>query len=91
MRRSPSLKSNGGAAALERNPGFSAWGDIEVQGTAWPEPMGWPTRRYDGTRESLDLPDHLKDADDLRQLPPDNLIGFFVFKRNNRNLREKDN
>jgi len=66
-----------GLIAVWRSP----WDDIEIQGTGWPEPMGWPTKKYEGSREELDLPDHLKNAEDLRQLPPDNLIGFYVFDR----------
>ena len=59
----------------------SPWSDLEIQGTGWPEPMGWPAHKYEGSREGLDLPDHLKNAPDLRQLLPDNLIGFYVFDR----------
>lgn len=56
----------------------TSWRDVEIPTTAWPEPMGWPSGSFDGDRSSLPIPEHLKKASDLRQLPSDNLIGFYI-------------
>jgi hypothetical protein len=54
------------------------WSEVDIPSDSWPEPMGWPSSQYSGDKTSLAIPQHLKDAPDLRQMSPDNLIGFYV-------------
>lgn len=66
-----------GVVAVWKSP----WSAVEIPKLSWPEPMGWPSKRFEGDRQRLNLPDHLKNADDLRQLPPDKLIGFYIIEQ----------
>lgn len=44
-------------------------------------PIAWPIEKYKGSRTQL--PDRLKDAEDLRYLPPKYLIGFYLLDYEN--------
>lgn len=73
--RHSSLKK--GIVAVWKSP----WSEAEIPRSSWPEPMGWPSQKFEGDRQRLNLPDHLKNAKDLRQLPPDKLIGFYIIEQ----------
>ena len=60
----------------------SPWKNVEIPPYSWPEQMGWPAKRFEDDRSRLNIPDHLKETQDLRQLKPDDgLIGFYVVKQ----------
>ncbi len=54
------------------------WKGVEIQGTGFGEPIGYPTSIYTGAREKLPIPQHLKDVPELRWLSPDKAIGMFI-------------
>lgn len=58
------------------------WSDVEdTKDSLAEDPTGVPTQRYEGDRAALTfLPDDLQNHPDLRNLPADNLIGFYVIE-----------
>ena len=66
-----------GIVAIWRVP----WNSVDIPAGSWPEPMGWPAEKYEGERNNLDLPDHLKSSPNLRQLRPDGIVGFYILNQ----------
>ncbi len=66
-----------GCVAVFRGP----WSLYEQDGNGFPESIGVPAMQFTGDRTQLPIPQHLMDAADLRQLPPEYLIGFYIVQQ----------
>ena len=70
-------KLNLGIVAVAKGP----WDLVDIPVSPIIEGTGVPGQKFQGSREELPIPDYLKKVTDLRILPEENILGFYLIKQ----------